>query len=128
MHLRTSRGVKCSMSARDSASCRVRPARRAFTFIELLIVVGLLGILAAIVVPRFVDASGEATESAIKQELKTVRTQIELYRFKHGQFPLAVPALVVDGYLREMPVHPPGGDYVYVPSTGVFSSSMDPTW
>jgi competence protein ComGC len=79
-------------------------------------------------VPRFVDATGDATESAIRSELQSVRTQIELYRFKEGQFPVAIAALVVDGYLREMPVHPPGGDYVYVPSTGGFTSSFDASW
>lgn len=58
--------------------------QRGFTLIEILIVVVILGILAAIVIPQFTNASQDAQVSAIKSQLQTVRSQIELYRVKNG--------------------------------------------
>ena len=62
--------------------------RRGFTLVELLIVVVILGILAAIVVPQFSDASTDARFSSLYTNLSTMRGQIELYRLQHnGSYP-----------------------------------------
>jgi type II secretion system protein G len=61
-----------------------RRSKRAFTLIEILIVVVILGILAAIVIPQFTNASQDAQVSAVKSQLQTIRSQIELYRVKNG--------------------------------------------
>ncbi|MHC4765507.1 MAG: type IV pilin protein, partial [Planctomycetota bacterium] len=53
--------------------------RQGFTLIEILIVVVILGILAAIVIPQFTDASQEAAASNLRSQLQTIRSQIELY-------------------------------------------------
>ena len=58
---------------------------RAFTLIEILIVVVILGILAAIVIPQFTDASQQAMESSVVTQLQTLRSQIELHNI---QWPL----------------------------------------
>ena len=60
---------------------------RAFTLIEILIVVVILGILAAIVIPQFTDASQQAMESSVVTQLQTLRSQIELHDI---QFPLTL--------------------------------------
>lgn len=57
---------------------------KAFTLIEILIVVILLGILAAIIIPQFGSSSDDARLSAIKTDLSTVRTQLQLYRTQHN--------------------------------------------
>jgi len=57
--------------------------KRAFTLIEILIVVVILGILAAIVIPQFTNASQEAAMSSAQSQLQTVRSQIELYRIQN---------------------------------------------
>ena len=57
-----------------------------FTLVEILIVVVILGILAAIVIPQFSQASSEARESSLKSNLQAVRSQIELYRIQHNDF------------------------------------------
>jgi type II secretion system protein G len=66
-----------------------RHAKRAFTLIEILIVVVILGILAAIVIPQFTSASQDAQNSSVQSQLQTVRGQIELYSIQNpsGAYP-----------------------------------------
>ena len=70
------------------------PIRRAFTLIEILIVVVILGILAAIVVPQFTDAADDANDAAVRSQLQTLRGQIELYYAQNGEY----PNLIADGW------------------------------
>jgi general secretion pathway protein G len=58
--------------------------RTGFTLVEILIVVIILGILAAIVIPQFTQASNDARSSALLSDLQTMRSQIELYRVQHA--------------------------------------------
>jgi len=64
--------------------------RSGFTLVEILIVVVILGILAAIVIPQFTQASTEARESSLVSNLQTIRSQIELYKIQHNDQPPAV--------------------------------------
>lgn len=59
-------------------------AKRGFTLVEILIVVVILGILAAIVIPQFTEASTEAKTSSLCTDLQSVRSQIELYKIQHN--------------------------------------------
>lgn len=61
--------------------------RKAFTLVELLIVVIILGILAAVVVPQFSDASEDARLSSLTTNLQTIRGQLELYKIQQGVYP-----------------------------------------
>ncbi|UCG46354.1 MAG: type II secretion system protein [Phycisphaerales bacterium] len=61
--------------------------KRAFSLVELILVVAILGILAAIVVPQFTTQSAAARESAAKDVLRTMRSQIELYKIQHDGTP-----------------------------------------
>src|SRR5580693_6692249 len=60
---------------------------RGFTLVEILIVVIILGILAAIVIPQFTNASSSARTSSIQSLLQTVRSQVELYKIQHNDTP-----------------------------------------
>jgi general secretion pathway protein G len=64
-----------------------------FTLVEILIVVIILGILAAIVIPQFTNASQDARESSLLSQLQTLRSQIELYKLQHRD---ALPDLVTN--------------------------------
>jgi len=59
-------------------------AKRGFTLVEILIVVVILGILAAIVIPQFTQASTEAKANSLASDLQTLRSQIELYKVQHN--------------------------------------------
>jgi len=65
--------------------------RGAFTLIEILIVVVILGILATIVVPQFSNASVNAKENTLKDELRYLRTQIVVYKAQHHDVPPGYP-------------------------------------
>jgi general secretion pathway protein G len=60
--------------------------QKGFTLVEILIVVVILGILAAIVIPQFSEASSEARVSSVKSNLQMVRSQIELYKIQHNDY------------------------------------------
>ncbi len=65
--------------------------KRGFTLVEILIVVSILGILAAIVIPQYQSNTSEAKLASLQSNLHTVRKQIELYKLHHnGDLPAAV--------------------------------------
>lgn len=65
-----------------------RKRSQGFTLVEILIVVVILGILAAIVIPQFTSASESAKSSSLLSQLQTIRSQLELYQVQHnGDYP-----------------------------------------
>jgi len=107
---------------------------RGFTLIELLIVMALLGILVAILLPRYQDLTPEAKIATTQANLQTLRSAVALYAGKTGGFPAHLDSLVSRGFLRKIPkeminnsdnvvVDPSGnpdfnGGWVYFSSTG----------
>ena len=85
---------------------------RAFTLVEILIVVAILGILAALVVPRFAVSTNEARETGVERQLQVLRSQISLYESREGNFPASVVAgtdwsdMVTGEYLKLAPRNP----------------------
>ncbi len=66
--------------------------RKGFTLVEILIVVIILGILAAIVIPQFSSASNDARKNSLRTQLQTLRSQLQLYAAQHVD--LYPPSLV----------------------------------
>lgn len=61
--------------------------KKAFSLVELMIVVAVLGILAAIVVPQFQSHATQAKQATVKDNLRILRAAIELYTAQHGDLP-----------------------------------------
>jgi len=81
-----------------------------FTLVEILIVVVILGILAAIVVPQFTNASNEAIKGALQTQLQTINSQVELFRVRNqGAYPDFAGSmwddLTTSEYLKELPLN-----------------------
>jgi len=90
---------------------------KGFTLVEILIVVVILGILAAIVVPQFTNAANEARGGNVATQVSTIENQLELWAARNNG---VYPDLVTDGwgdsstadtmigenYLKELPVNP----------------------
>jgi len=105
-----------------------------FTLLEVLVVVAILGILAALVVPRIMDRPDEAKRFAAKADVGALVQALKLYRLDNGFYPSTdqgLQALVTrpttqptpsnwkqGGYLERLPQDPWGGDYQYL-SPGV---------
>jgi general secretion pathway protein G len=66
---------------------RVSAAHPGFTLVEILIVVVILGIMAALVVPQFTSAAAMSRENSIKMSLNRIRQQLEVYKEQHGSYP-----------------------------------------
>ena len=108
---------------------RSRPKReaRGFTLIELLLVLVILGILAAIVVPKFSGRTEQARETAAKTQLSTFETALDAFEVDMGRYPKGRNGLqeLVEAprdaqnnwrgpYLKTaIPKDPWGNDYIY---------------
>jgi type II secretion system protein G len=77
---------------------------KGFTLVEILIVVVILGILAAIVIPQFTNASTEAKESSLVSNLQAIRSQIELYKIHHNDTLPADAAALTTGLTTQTDV------------------------
>ena len=69
--------------------------KRGFTLVELLIVIVILAVLAAIAIPRFMDSGTRSKEASLKGDLKLLRNAIELFHNDTGAWPSATSDLTV---------------------------------
>jgi general secretion pathway protein G len=70
-----------------------RSIRKAFTLVELLIVIIIIAVIAAIAIPKFSDSSLKSKEAALKSNLRVIRGAVELFRADTGAYPTGLSSL-----------------------------------
>jgi general secretion pathway protein G len=83
---------------------RTRPRARGFTLIEIMVVIVILGVLAALVVPRVLDRPDEARVVAAKSDIAAIVAALKLYRLDNQRYPTQEQGL---GALVAKPAEPP---------------------
>lgn len=105
-----------------------------FTLIEVMVVVVILGILAAIIVPKIMSRPEQARIVKVKQDIMAIQSALDLYKLDNSVYPTTdqgLAALVTkpttppiprdwksDGYLQELPMDPWGETYQYINDNG----------
>ncbi|MGF6416702.1 general secretion pathway protein G [Stenotrophomonas sp. AN71] len=120
-----------------------RARQQGFSLIEIMVVVVIIGILAALIVPRLMDRPDQARVVAARQDIAALMQALKLYKLDNGRYPgaeqglqaLVKPpqgggALPVTPYLDRLPNDPWGHPYQYqIPGThgdiDVFSLGAD---
>lgn len=87
---------------------RPQPGRRGggFTLIELLVVMAVVGLLLAVVAPQYYQHVDRARETALRQNLASLRDAIDKFHADRARYPKHLQELVAERYLRSLPVDP----------------------
>src|SRR4030095_1709985 len=113
--------MKCTFRAGNPA----RGSRHAFTLIELLLVLVILGILAAIVVPKFAGRTEQARITAAVTQISSFGTALDAFEVDNGSYPKGRNGLTDlvrqprdtqnwrGPYLKDIPKDPWNNDYIY---------------
>ena len=88
----------------------------AFTLIELIVIVTIIGVLSGIAVPIYADFRYRAQVTTAKAIIREIEAGVNLYYYKYGTYPLTL-----NDAMMATPLDPWGNPYVYV-------SSADPNW
>jgi len=94
------------METRDRDARRTPATESGFTLLELLVVMTIIGILAAIGVPALRDSPKRAKEATLRADLFTFRSVIDQFKGDKGNYPPDLATLVKDGYMRKIPLDP----------------------
>ena len=83
-----------------------RKNQAGFTLVELMIVMAIIGVLAAVAIPSYLGAVRQAREAVLKEDLHVMRSAIDSYTADKQKAPQSLEDLVTEGYLKEIPVDP----------------------
>src|SRR5690606_26663219 len=104
--------------------------QRGFTLIEIMVVVVILGILAALVVPQIMSRPDQAKVTVARNDIKAISAALDMYKLDNYAYPSTLQGLEAlvskpsgsppprnwnpDGYLKRLPIDPWGNPYQYL--------------
>jgi len=105
---------------------QIRKHEQGFTLLEIMVVLVIIGVLAAMVAPRFIERADEAKVEATRAQMQNIGQAMKLYRLQNGRYPSSsegINALVAAGkngkrYLDSVPKDAWGNAFIYL-SPGV---------
>lgn len=109
-------------TSRRAAALRRRSRRQGFTLVEMLLVLVILAVLAAIVIPKLSGRTQQAKETAAKSDISGYSLALDAYEVDTGAYPSSLDALVNQPnnvqnwrgpYLKKIAPDPWGNDYIY---------------
>jgi general secretion pathway protein G len=99
-----------------------------FTLVELMIVMLIIGVLAAVAIPSFISSIKNAKEAALKEDLHVLRDAIDSYTMDKNKAPQSLDDLVQSGYLKQIPEDPfTHSRETWVPATDDTYADLDQT-
>ncbi len=129
-HVSLSVPVRTGVSTHAYQARRIGALQRGFTLIEMMVVIAIIGILAALIVPKIMSRPDQARRVAAHQDIATVMQALDLYRLDNGRYPTQEQGLAAlvsrpttepvpnnwkdGGYLQRLPNDPWGNPYQYV--------------
>ena len=96
-----------------------------FTLLELMIVISIIIILAAITLPQYQKTIMHTRESVLRDDLVKMRSLLDQFAADKGRLPQSLDELASEGYIREIPLDPFTGTKDWAVTTGEDPNSMD---
>ncbi len=117
-----------SMQTGKNLQASLSEAEQGFTLVELMIVMLIIGVLAAIAIPSYVSSLKSAKEAVLKEDLHVMRQAIDSYTMDKEKAPESLDDLVSAGYLKVIPKDPmTQSNTTWVPATDDSLISVDQT-
>ena len=116
--------LDCGLRIADLKGIPRNQKSAGFTLLELMIVISIIIILAAVALPQYQKTIMHARETVLKDDLFRMRSLIDQYAADKGKLPQSLDDLVTAGYIREVPKDPitDEKDWVPVPGEDVYST------
>ena len=96
-----------------------------FTLLELMVVISIIIILAAITLPQYQRTIVATREAVLRNDLRTMRSLIDQFAADKGRLPQSLEELATEGYMREVPLDPFTGAADWAITTGEDPTSTD---